>query len=476
MILATTLRKRLRRGSFGLPIAAGAEIVGDATTVVDLRGRTVRTLSAIFIAALIAASCSTDPGEQADEVSATSPTGADGTTTVSEAEPADSQAPGVTDDTIKVGVTYPKIPDSLAVNHGDYERAYQAVVDGLNAKDLLHGRQIELVFAPVDPTQSDSATAACTRLTQDEEVFVVTGFTLDDQALCYVDLNETPLVAPGMSDERLEQAKVPWFSVGGSSDSMVDAVQTLIDADVIGGEFAVIGSAEDQALWESRLRALLEEADLEPVVEPAFVDISSGDQNIVFNSVDTILDRFEAEGAEQIFVIGEGLGPVVPNRVSARSYSPQLVVNVLGSINPFLNGEGSDLSSLEGAVAAGVFDAGNQYDTIDNEPTEECLGFLEDAGHTMVPLDEVPEGEERNAVSGVAACGSLYFIATVIEAAGEDLNFDTFAEAGYGLGDLELPMLPQPGHWGPPPSADGDIPAELFDFDPGTASFVRRDA
>src|SRR5689334_22461614 len=55
-------------------------------------------------------------------------------------------APGVTDDTIKVGVEFvdlEAIGDIATLDHGDYEAAYQAMFDQINADGGINGRQIE---------------------------------------------------------------------------------------------------------------------------------------------------------------------------------------------------------------------------------------------------------------------------------------------------------------------------------------------
>ncbi len=327
------------------------------------------------------------------------------------------------------------------------------------------------MFAPVDPLQSDAPTAACTKLTQDEHVFVVVGQPRGDDVLCYVDTNETPVIGGSMSAERLAKAKVAWFTTDGTDDLQADAVRELIQRKVFGDSVAVIGTSEDVPLYDNVIGPLLGDAGID-VIGPAYIDNSSGDANTTFANTDTILDRFEAEGAEQILVIGTSAPLVVAPRVAARPYSPQLIFTDVSSVSGFVEGENSDLSALDGAVAMGLFDDNERFDEIDQAETKECIDILNAAGHTMVPLDEVPEGGLRNAVSGLDACKKLYLLAAIVSAAGPDLNFGTFEQAGYSLGAVDLPGFPESPHYGPPPSADGDIPLLYFEFDPAVAGFV----
>jgi hypothetical protein len=77
-------------------------------------------------------------------------------------------------------------------------------------------------------------------------------------------------------------------------------------------------------------------------------------------------------------------------------------------------------------------------------------------------------------VSGFTACNEVTLLRALLEAAGEDLNYGTLAAGADGL-EVELPGEPTPRVYGPPPAADGDPTAYLFDWDPGTVDFVLRE-
>jgi hypothetical protein len=62
----------------------------------------------------------------------------------------------------------------------------------------------------------------------------------------------------------------------------------------------------------------------------------------------------------------------------------------------------------------------------------------------------------------------------LLEAAGEDLSYGTFAAGANGL-EVQLPNQPEPLTYGPPPSADGDPTMYLFDWDPDTLDFALRE-
>lgn len=60
-----------------------------------------------------------------------------------------------------------------SLDHGDYQSAFEAVAASINDAGGIDGRRLELVFATLDPLDQSSASAACTRLTEDEQVFAV---------------------------------------------------------------------------------------------------------------------------------------------------------------------------------------------------------------------------------------------------------------------------------------------------------------
>ena len=62
----------------------------------------------------------------------------------------------------------------------------------------------------------------------------------------------------------------------------------------------------------------------------------------------------------------------------------------------------------------------------------------------------------------------------LVEAAGEDLDYGTLAAAADGL-EVDMPNQPEPLTYGPPPHADGDPPAYLYDWDPAAKDFLVRE-
>ena len=104
-------------------------------------------------AALALAGCASGD----DDSSSATTSGGGSATTGSASGP----APGVTADSIKIGVTYVDTKALAAVNLnydlGDHEATYKALFDDINAKGGINGRKIEPIFAPIDPSQPASS-------------------------------------------------------------------------------------------------------------------------------------------------------------------------------------------------------------------------------------------------------------------------------------------------------------------------------
>lgn len=148
------------------------------------------------VAALLMAACTS--GDSSDDASS----GTDGSTGTT-APSATGPSPGVTDDTIKVGVTYVDtaalVASGLNYDLGDHEAVYDALFDKINADGGINGRQIEPVYAPIDPTSTSPAEEACVKLTEDEDVFLITGFFLADAVTCPVATHATAVVVGEMT-------------------------------------------------------------------------------------------------------------------------------------------------------------------------------------------------------------------------------------------------------------------------------------
>jgi len=426
----------------------------------------------LFATALALAACSTSSDDNADSTTppdtASADTVADDTVpadttadttadTVSSTEaPAatfppvtDDRAPGVTDTSVKVGVMFLDLSQAgpiLGINQGDYQAAYTAAFDTVNEAGGINGRTLEPVFTPIVPASADQGTAACTALTDDDSVFVVLGNYVDENAPCIVTTHETPLLGGdlAMNPESLAASKALWYAVGGGAGQQNAGLQKLVDDGLLTGKVGVVGALGLESLYEEGAKPILEAGGVD-VVDVAYLDIISGaqDPNALYAAAETIALKFQSEGIDQV-IFNTGAGRIFPNGLARTDYRPQLLYDTLGDAALYYNGEGSDLSVLENAVAVGPYDSANLFPTMGGA-TAECISSQEEKlGVTIVPSAEVPDGDPDYWASSSVACSLVGLLTALLDATGPELNWGTFTSAGWNIGDVELATAPDP--------------------------------
>ena len=431
----------------------------------------------VLAGVLLAGACSVGGSDDDAATTTTAGGGADSTatTTASATFPPDDRSTGVTADSIKVGIPYvdlASLGDVIDIDHGDYEAAYTAIIDDINADGGINGRRIDPVFAPVLPVGTSPADEACTKLTEDEQVFAVVGFAIDDAPLCYVNAqHDTPLINSGpITGARLAEATAPWFSVVASQERVNT---TLIDAFAADGVFddatvGVIAVPDDEATMDDATVPALEAAGV-TVADTAVIDAPADDQAAAQQQVGVIAERFDAAGIDTVVTVGNAGLPTAQG-FETTDYRPRLVGTGFESLATYVGGEGGfDETVIADAVTGGYATSGVQADEQD---MQECAGLVEDATGTTLPDPaDIEAGDPEPYVSVFAACLQLGLFEAIATAAGDDLNNGTFGQAGYDLGAVDLPGDGGGSTYGPD-SLDGDMPIYLLRFDADAGKFV----
>ena len=415
---------------------------------------------ALVVALLLAACKSTSSSSSAGGATAT-------TVAVT-----DSRAPGVTADTIKVGVVYvdlTSLESVLHINDGDWNKAYQAIFDDINARGGIHGRKLVPTIVGVNPTVQSAAETACTKITQDEKVFVATGFFLADNVLCYVGTNQTATIGGAMTPSRLAQAKAPWFTTDAGENLEISVVKTLARAGKLNGKLAVMATAADQALLNDKIKPTLAAAGIKPVAS-AVLDAPTNDVTATYAQAATISERFKAAGADQVLLVGESSpGSYLPG-LAKTNYRPQLLFSNMFGTTAYLGNKGNDFSVLAGAVTGGPYGPPDAQFALGG-PTKACLDVERKAGLVIKPPSQVPEGQPDQFAASAIACQQMALLTAILQKAGPTLNYGTFAAAGNSLGKIVLPTFPDAWTFGAPPDADGNPKVYVFQWNPTKSEF-----
>lgn len=382
-------------------------------------------------------------------------------------------APGVTDDSIKVGFAYVDTDalNAIGLNYdlGDHRGVYEALVADINASGGIAGRQLDAVIESVDPTSPIPSEEVCLKLAEDEDVFIISGFWLRDTVLCPLDLYETAVVGGSQTPERVSEAKAPWIAWLPDSEQPEEVVHTFAEMGELDGSVAVFSNFGDVDQLENHVLPTLEELGIEPV-EVGIVQAPPEDQTAVQNDVQLIAQRFEAAGADTVLIVGPS-GVEWPRWMIDQPYDPELLFTDRTAGNAFVtNAETSDTTILEGALFGGPY--GPNQAVFDEAVMQECVEIVTAAGVDIPPPSEFSDDEPSNQPYQAAfqACRDVYLLRALLEAAGENLNYGTLELALDGL-VVAIPGDPIERTYGPPPSADGDPAAYIFTWNEAAKDF-----
>ena len=347
---------------------------------------------------------------------------------------APSAAPGVSKDDVKIGVSYVDLAAVRAAginrDHGDYEKAYQTVIDEINAKGGVNGRKIVPVFAGIDPIGTDPAQQACVKLTEDEKVFAVIGQFQGDAPLCYVEQHETPIIGGAITSENLARAKAQWYTLDPSEADLALVVDALAkDGAFKNGKVGVVAAAVEKSSTDDVVVPALKRNKISPIV--AINNAPTGDIPAGEVETDAILERFKAEKVKTILAVGQTISQVA-QRLADTDYRPRLVATNQGNFAAYVNTPGSDKGVLEDAVTGGP---GFAY----ADPTlEACRDKVAKAtGKTMVEFPEA--GAPSYRTSADTACRYTALFVELAKAAGKNLTTSTFGKAAQKAGSVTVP-------------------------------------
>lgn len=390
---------------------------------------------------------------------------------------------GVTDTSIKIGaalIDYAGVKKQFGVdlsNGGDPlpKQVVPALLKSVNDSGGVNGRKLEIVSANFIPVGTDSSEQSCRKLIQDEKVFAVVGMYLDSNMLCVTRTNQTTYFSGwGLTSEQQAQARAPYIIAGSSAEQLADdQVSKGVAAGVFKGSKVAVywENEEPDSLIEDHVIAPLKKAGVDVVSQAKLPD--SNDQVKAGQDIDRILQRFKADGADQVLFYS-GMGVVIP-ALERSSWHPKVV---------FVNGQAvGDLSGfglknpdvLKGAVS--LMDS-TPSSIMEKDPEFlECLDTINaNSDLDLKPTDiESPKDRPGSVgASGVpAVCQWFQLMVKVLTAAGAHPSASSIVTGLGKLGDFSLPAIPNaslaPDKWG----TGSEV--HIWHFDVAKGQFIRDD-
>ncbi|MGI9600420.1 MAG: hypothetical protein ACR2QE_00930 [Acidimicrobiales bacterium] len=376
---------------------------------------------------------------------------------------------GVTDDTIKVGVSILDL-SSIGRDNGDVEAKWQVAIDAVNEAGGVHGRQLEMVSGSYNPTADTEAEEVCLVLSGDEEVFVVLGPQIFDQALCYTERNNTAVISSQpISREQLDRSEAPLFSLPALPER---TVTQGIEAMAAVGTFdntrvAVHATSEGAADVELALAALASvgaDVAVDTVMASARDDRSATEAEMA-----VISQRWAADDVGVVVTVGDG-GHLTAALAIGQNNVDATLAMTQPDIDPALFTEfGADIAALEGAVGVQPPTFEELYEQ-DRAGVVECVTRFEEASGEVVNLT-AEAGETANLVTTVWACQVVELFVLMAEAAGPALNYESLVAATNGLGQLSLTAIEE-GSLSPEKPDVSDVPPAVVVYASSSNSFV----
>lgn len=354
---------------------------------------------------------------------------------------------GVTAETITIGVTYLDIDQLVELGFspatwGDQEQVIQALVDDINVRGGINGRQVDVIMDKYSPIGATEAEAACLRLTEDNEVFAILfGFLGPAEVAntCIVGTQETILVGGTITPERLADARAPWVNERVTREVSTGALFTLLDAEGMleGRSIAVVADSSAAAQLEE-VAGLLRDRGIEPVLEIA---TSSQVADLIAQNQEwsALSERIRAAGADTLLLVGNasaGIENATLNGLEVDIWATDasgLGSNIGSNVNP---------ESARGVITVGAMTGSQIYET--DPRFKECLDAF-NANHPDIEIkhpDTLEEGEPLwfTALSG--HCRFFQIFELLATAAGPILTQETFAEAIDNVGEFSIAGQP----------------------------------
>jgi ABC-type branched-subunit amino acid transport system substrate-binding protein len=433
-----------------------------------MKSRRALPLIAVFAAAVAACSTTSSHGATGGTSSSSASQGATGSSA--------STGRGVTASEIRVGITFPdltQLQKTLNVNGGSYPDAFNAVIDDINAHGGVNGRKLVPFIAPVNVVGTAGAAQACTKLTEDDRVFVVVGFFQAPDTLCYLKTHQTPLVGASLTAAQQVPGEAPWFNSLLADDHLVPKeLQVFKQSGLFAGhKVAVVGEAADQSQMQTVVLPELRTLGVD-VVQTAKEDAPSGDVQALDSQYQLISQKFQSAGADVVVAVGDS-GANWPHALADNhsTYTPQLIATNENTLAGYTqNSNGYDPKTVKNAVSAISVPPPSIWWT--DPALQRCVGIIKSA----FPQDGINDPTTATSKTPQtwsapeSTCSTMALVVDILKAAGSTLDNQTFLTGGESLTNVTLPGSGGSLHFGAG-HHDGNGPMFLYRWNDATNKF-----
>jgi ABC-type branched-subunit amino acid transport system substrate-binding protein len=363
-------------------------------------------------------------------------------------------APGVTKDSIKVGIAliqFSAIADFVDYKFGDTKKIAQIFVDNINQNGGINGRKIIPVFKeyPPIPGGKPDPLSLCTAWAEDDKVFAVLGVFIDftgQGQLCLTKQHKVIHIG-----HELDQ---PWIDAAGGLMLTPDATKEGVSAALVnllastgrlkGKTVAVVGDKNNESRVNNVIVPALKKAKAK-TGSTAILNITGTDTTAAQAQVDSFVEKWKTEGVNAVFLAG--------NNVSAKQFAESITagmpkVQLITDTDTALaqardeQKAGKNPNPYQGMLSGTGLTPTERWAT-KGPLLQQCVAIYEKATNTTVPgPDQRKVDTDGKTIETDQAitdfCGELFMFRDIATKVGPDLTTANWLKTVNTMGPIAI--------------------------------------
>jgi Periplasmic binding protein len=254
---------------------------------------------ALFVLAVMVASCSSAPETDSHSAVLTSSTST-------------ALGTGVTAHTVKIGiavVNFSCIEQFVNAIRENQDQIYDDYIKYINSHGGIAGRRIVPDFQSYCPITNTQALTLCTQFTEDAHVFAVMGDFIDfsgDAQTCVAKDHHTVLLTFDLTQAEMNQSPPGLIILPGQTPEREDAVLlSLLKSQhtLKGKKIAILSESDNESVVQSSVEPGLKRLGV-AMGTTGILDISGSDTSEAQTQLDSFIQRWKSEHVNALFVTG----------------------------------------------------------------------------------------------------------------------------------------------------------------------------
>jgi hypothetical protein len=357
---------------------------------------------------------------------------------------------GVSADAVKLGVLmvdFDCLSGVIDEARPDQEQAYRIYIADINNKGGINGRKIDPVIKTYCPLNLDTELAACTSLTEDNNVFAVVGVFYDpsgDAQLCFSKRHKTIVIADSIT-QTLVDAGPPGFMLTPniSPERRLNVIMSLLESrhTLDGKTVGTLSSTGNQRRVIDVVAPALKELGVKRGTD-ATVSITGGDTTDALTQLDSFIERWKGDGTNAVILVGaEVASKQFVEKIKKAIPEMQLVSDTTEILDAGREEQKAHVSPnpYDGAITAegqtGIEHTKTEHFTYCRDIWEKATGRKVPSPNVVVRL---ANGKQDDIYSEVEdACLFTSFFATIARKVGPYLNSDNWVRTVDNFGPVD---------------------------------------